>query len=307
MKRFNISEKHGLIFDTKRYAIHDGPGIRTTIFFKGCPLNCWWCHNPEGIEYHEELMYFEYQCMHCGTCYEVCLENAIEFDESPKIKRKLCTLCGDCSSSCPTTALRMVGETRTVDEVISEIEKDILFFDNSEGGVTFSGGEPLYQNTFLLKLLKECKKKGIHTTLDTSGFASKKVFASVIEHVDLFLYDLKLIDENEHIRYTGVSNRVILDNLRYLANKRKAEDIIIRFPVIPNITDTNRNVEGILDFISSLKGIKEIDLMPFHDVSEKYYRLDKKYKMDNQESPTKKRLLEIKEKFEKKGYIVKMN
>lgn len=306
MKKSNISEKQGLIFDIKRYAIHDGPGIRTTIFFKGCPLNCWWCHNPEGIEHYQELMYFEYQCMHCGTCYEVCLENAIEFDESPKIKRELCTLCGDCSSSCPTTALRMVGEIISVDKVISEIEKDILFFDNSEGGVTFSGGEPLYQNTFLLELLKEFKNKGIHTTLDTSGFASKKVFASVVEYVDLFLYDLKLIDENEHIKYTGVSNSVILDNLRFLADKRKAEDIIIRFPVIPNITDTNKNVEGILDFISSLKGIKEIDLMPFHDVSEKYYRLDKEYKIKNHESPTNEKLLEIKEKFEKQGFYVKI-
>ncbi|HOJ82171.1 MAG TPA: glycyl-radical enzyme activating protein [Acetomicrobium flavidum] len=296
----------GLIFDVQRYSIHDGPGIRTTVFFKGCPLKCWWCHNPEGIDSGKELMYFEYKCMHCGTCAEVCPMGAIEFDESPRVSRHLCIACGNCSAACPSDALRLVGREYTVGELMKEIERDVLYFDNSSGGVTFSGGEPLYQHEFLLEVLKECKKMGIHRTLDTSGFAPQEVLALVMDYVDLFLYDLKLIDEKEHIKYTGVSNAQIKENLRFLVNYGRAKDIILRFPVIPGINDTPDNVDDMVEFISSLKGIREVDLLPYHDVSEKYNRLDKDYKMTVHKSPSRERLMEIKRKFEDIGLYVKL-
>jgi len=296
----------GLIFDVQRYSIHDGPGIRTTVFFKGCPLRCWWCHNPEGIDSGKELMYFEYKCLHCGTCAHVCPMGAIEFDGIPIIRRSMCIACGSCSAACPSDALKLIGKEYTVGELMKEIERDVLYFDNSGGGVTFSGGEPLYQHEFLLEVLKECKKIDIHRTLDTSGFAPQEVLASVADYVDLFLYDLKLIDEKEHIKYTGVSNAQIKENLRFLVDYGRAKDVIIRFPVIPEITDTADNVEALAEFISSIKGLKEIDLLPFHDISEKYNRLDKDYKMTVHKSPSRERLMEIKRKFEAIGLYVKL-
>jgi len=296
----------GLIFDVQRYSIHDGPGIRTTVFFKGCPLRCWWCHNPEGIDSGKELMYFEYKCLHCGTCANVCPIGAIEFDGRPAVSRHLCIACGNCSTACPSDALRLVGREYTVDELMKEIERDVLYFDNSDGGVTFSGGEPLYQHEFLLEVLKECKKRDIHRTLDTSGFAPQEVLALVANHVDLFLYDLKLIDEREHIKYTGVSNAQIKENLRFLVNYGRAKDIILRFPVIPGINDTPDNVNDMVEFISTLKGLRELDLLPYHDVSEKYSRLDRDYKMTVHKSPLRERLMEIKKKFEGIGLYVKL-
>jgi len=296
----------GLIFDVQRYSIHDGPGIRTTVFFKGCPLRCWWCHNPEGIDSGKELMYFEYKCLHCGTCANVCPMGAIEFDGSPMVSRHLCIACGNCSTACPSDALRLVGREYTVDELMKEIERDVLYFDNSDGGVTFSGGEPLYQHEFLLEVLKECKKRDIHRTLDTSGFAPQEVLALIADHVDLFLYDLKLIDEREHIKYTGVSNAQIKENLRFLVNYGRAKDIILRFPVIPGINDTPDNVNDMVEFISTLKGLRELDLLPYHDVSEKYSRLDRDYKMTVHKSPLRERLMEIKKKFEGIGLYVKL-
>jgi len=251
-------------------------------------------------------MYFEYKCMHCGSCAEVCPMGAIEFDESPRVSRHLCIACGNCSAACPSDALRLVGREYTVGELMKEIERDVLYFDNSGGGVTFSGGEPLYQHEFLLEVLKECKKIDIHRTLDTSGFAPQEVLASVADYVDLFLYDLKLIDEKEHIKYTGVSNAQIKENLRFLVNYGRAKDIILRFPVIPGINDTPDNVDDMVEFISSLKGIREVDLLPYHDVSEKYNRLDKDYKMTVHKSPPRERLMEIKRKFEDIGLYVKL-
>ena len=297
----------GIIFDIKRYAIHDGPGIRTTVFLKGCPLKCWWCHNPEGISRAKNIMYFEYKCIHCKTCVHVCPVNAIVFEGDKQIiNRAACTRCGVCAESCPTGALKIVGYEITVERLMKEIEKDILFYDRSGGGVTFSGGEPLFQPLFLREALKECKKKGVHTALDTSGYASPKVFKSLLDHVDLFLYDLKLLNDEEHQKYTGVSNKVIKKNLITLVEKDRGKDIILRFPVIPGITDTEKNLNDLLSFVSRLKGITEINILPFHDISEKYNRLGIEYKMGSREAPPKERISFIKEKLEEIGLYAKI-
>jgi pyruvate formate lyase activating enzyme len=300
---------NGLIFDIKRYAVHDGPGIRTTVFLKGCPLKCWWCHNPEGIFRESVLMFFEYKCMKCQTCARVCLIGAITFENensTPHINRQICNNCGICSSVCPTESLRLVGREITIKELMKEIEKDILFYDNSGGGVTFSGGEPLFQHQFLIEALKECKKRDIHTVLDTSGYALENVFSSVLDYVDVFLYDLKLADNEEHIIYTGVSNVLIINNLRMLVDTGRGKDVILRFPIIPGITDTEKNIDGLVEFVSSLKSIREIDLLPFHDVSEKYNRLGIEYKMPAQEAPSQEKLQYIKRRFEEIGFYVKI-
>lgn len=302
-----LMDSNGFIFDIKRYAIHDGPGIRTTVFLKGCPLRCWWCHNPEGISPGYELMYFEFKCMHCKTCLNVCETGAITFENNNLfIDRSLCTSCGVCTETCPTGALTLVGKKITLEELVREIEKDVLFYDNSGGGVTFSGGEPLLQHQFLIEALKECKKRGLHTVLDTSGYAPRDIFSLVLDYVDVFLYDLKLADDEEHKRYTGVSNSLIKDNLQTLVNIGRGKDVILRLPVIPAITDTERNISLLIEFVSSLKGIREIDLLPFHDVNEKYNRLGKEYKMHIHKAPLREDLEYIKERFERIGLYVKV-
>lgn len=297
----------GFIFDIKRFAVHDGPGIRTTVFFKGCPLRCWWCHNPEGMYLSESVMYFEYKCIGCRTCMQVCPLSAISFDTGKQhIDRLRCSSCGICCESCPSGALKCVGRVITVDELMDEIQKDILLYDNSQGGVTFSGGEPLAQYEFLIDVLKECRRLDIHTALDTSGYASEDVFAKVAENVDVFLYDLKLADNAQHIIYTGVSNEPIKRNLKMLAESGRGGDVILRFPIIPGATDTEENVNGLIKIISTLDGIKEIDLLPFHDISEKYNRLGMEYKMPVQSAPPQEKLKHIKEVLEELGLYVKL-
>lgn len=304
-----VNNGMGMIFDIKRFAVHDGPGIRTTVFLKGCPLQCWWCHNPEGISCTKDIMFFEYKCIGCRTCASVCPAGAITFqNDIHHIEQPKCTACGICSETCPTSALKLVGRMIAVEELIHEIEKDILLYDNSEGGITFSGGEPLLQHKFLKETLKQCKKRLLHTALDTSGYAFRDVFLSVLDYVDTFLFDLKLADEKEHKKYTGVSNAAIKENLRMLSDIGRGKDVILRFPVISGITDTERNIEGLLKFVIPLreKGIERIDLLPFHDVSEKYQRLRKAYKMPVDTAPGLDKLNYIKDCFEKIGFNVKI-
>lgn len=243
------------------------------------------------------------------VCAYVCPTGTITFENKnsiPHINRQACDNCGICSSVCPTEALKIAGRKITINELIKEIEKDILFYDNSGGGVTFSGGEPLLQYQFLIEVLKGCKSRGIHTVLDTSGYALGNVFSLVSNYVDMFLYDLKLTDDKEHILYTGVSNILIINNLRILENAGRGKDIILRFPVVTGITDTEKNIDSLVDLVSSLKSIREIDLLPFHDISEKYNRFGIKYKMPTREAPSQKKLQYIKKRFEQIGLYVKI-
>ena len=296
----------GIIFDIKKYAIHDGPGIRTTVFLKGCPLRCPWCHNPEGQISKPELIFQENRCIKdCSLCINNCPQKAI-FMGSKKIfiDRERCDLCGECTEACPTEALKIIGRTVTVEEVMNEIEKDIIFYEESGGGVTFSGGEPLIQPEFLNSLLEECKARDIHTAVDTCGYSSTDVFDKIQDKVNLFLYDIKTTDKKKHEEATGISNDLILENLKKLSDKENK--IIIRIPIVPGFNDTIENMTQIGLFLEPLKGIKEINLLPYHKTgSQKYKNLERLDTMNKIQAPSNKNTEKLKKKLEDFGFKVK--
>ncbi len=263
------SKDEGLIFNIQRFSLHDGPGIRTVVFFKGCPLRCLWCHNPEGQFFKKEMVFWEERCISCKTCLNTCSNSAVNDPEK-------CLLCAKCVEACPSGAREIAGKEMTVEEVMDEIKKDIAFYDESSGGVTFSGGEPLLQKDFLIPLLKICKENGINTAIETCGYSRWEVLFYVSRFTDLFLFDLKIMDEESHRKFTGVSNNIILENLKNLSSVHKK--IIVRIPVIPGVNDNIENINKTADFILSL-GIKEAHLLPFHSAGiEKYRRLRREYK-----------------------------
>jgi pyruvate formate lyase activating enzyme len=255
--------RSGLIFDVKRFAIHDGPGIRTTVFFKGCPLNCPWCHNPEGKARQSEFMWTKAECLGCRDCKEACNRNAISFPKgSLLLEKEKCNFCQACSQICPARALKIVGKETTVIEVMKELEKDVSFYDQSDGGVTFSGGEPLMQPLFLNDLAEACRDIGMHTVLDTCGYAKPESLQGICRYIDLFLYDLKMVDDEKHVRFTGVSNRLILENLRKLL--RSGKNVIVRYPLIPRVNDSDEDISKLAAFVSTLKRVKEVHVLPYH-------------------------------------------
>ena len=298
--------KNGIVFDIKKYAIHDGPGIRTTVFFKGCPLRCWWCHNPEGQDLEPELVYRKNRCIGCGECIKKCPKQAIFLeDQHISVNRKNCILCGNCSEVCPSDALSIAGRRMSAKEVLEEIEKDRAFYDESDGGVTFSGGEPFLQPGFLNALLDECKERGIHTTVDTCGFAQYEIIEKMRDKVDLFLYDIKTMDARKHMKYTGASNEQILKNLKKLAED--GSSIVISFPLIPGINDDDKNAVRTAKLISSLPNIKQVNLLPYHRAGiEKYRNLGKPYKLDKIQPPSNQKIKSIKEKMEAFGIKIEI-
>ncbi len=297
--------KRGIIFDIKKFAIDDGPGIRTTIFFKGCLLRCWWCHNPEGQLPTSELMYRRTRCDSCAECVRICPEEAISCSlKRISINRDHCNLCGKCCQVCPTGALTIVGKQVSLEEVLREIDKDSIFYDESQGGVTASGGEPLLQLDFLNALLKECKDRDIRTAVDTCGYASHDAIDKISDKVDLFLYDIKTMDEKKHMKYTGVSNKPILENLKRLAEN--GSNIQIRFPIIPGINDDKENVTETAEFVASCR-IKNISLLPYHRAGiEKYKSLSRTYKLKKIQTPSDQDLSLIEEELEAFGLKVKI-
>jgi len=256
-----------LIFDIKRYSINDGPGIRVTIFLKGCPLNCQWCHNPESISPKIQKLFTASKCIGCGECCRVCPVQACTLTSDGIVTdEKLCTLCGKCAEVCPTLATEMSGQCLSVEELVEIIEKERPFFEQSGGGVTFSGGEPLLYPEFLIELLDACGKKNIHSAIDTSGYVKGETLLKVARHTDLFLYDLKMIDTERHRHFTGVDNLLILNNLIALAET--GATIQIRIPLIGGVNDDAESVKAFAVFIADLAGGgKDVNLLPFHDVA----------------------------------------
>jgi len=295
----------GIIFDIKRFAIHDGPGIRTTLFLKGCPLSCWWCHNPESQRARPDILHRPHMCVRCGTCVEACPQTARSLDgDGVHRDTSLCKTCGACVEACPAGALERVGRRMSVDEAIGEIERDTPFFDQSGGGVTFSGGEPLSQPAFLGELLERCADLDIHTTVDTCGFAKPEVVRGIAEKTDLILFDLKYMDPRRHRDITGVGNDLILGNLTALDAMGK--DIRIRVPVIPNVTDADDNFDEIGRFVSSLETSPSVTLLPHHTTAmEKYSRFDVDLRLpEGTETPSRDTLGEIAERLERYGLEV---
>jgi pyruvate formate lyase activating enzyme len=280
----------GTIFNIMRFAVNDGPGIRTTVFFKGCPLACTWCHNPEGLSRANEVAYRTERCAHCGACIEACPEHALaEGPGGVQRSPELCVACGTCAGACVTGARELMGRDVTVAELLAEIVKDRVFFDESGGGVTFSGGEPLLQYEFLIETLAACRKADLRTAVETTGFASWEKVNALIPLTDLFLYDLKLMDAERHRQYTGVSNARILENLRELAATAAA--VTVRVPLIPGVNDDEGNIRAVAQFVADLGTVPSIHLLPFHaGASGKYHALGMTYALEGMRSPTQERL-----------------
>ena len=257
-----------IIFDFKRFSIHDGPGIRQTVFFKGCPLSCWWCHNPESQDIKS-------------------VQSARKYILEDK----------------KYETIEQLGKIMSLDEVMNSIIKDEIYYDESGGGVTFSGGEPLMQHEFLLKLTEKCNEQKIHTALDTTGFANEKIFKRFFNKIDLFLFDLKHMNSDEHKKYTGVPNETILNNLKLL-NKNK-QKTIIRFPVIPSINDSQKNIDETKSFLNTLENIREIALLPYHVIANhKYDKFSMRNKMEQIKAIETKDVLYLKKEFEEIGFKV---
>ena len=295
-------EKRGIIFNIQRFSINDGPGIRTTVFMKGCPLKCQWCCNPESININQEIMIHNIKCIHCGKCKEICPENAIlSIDGDRRIDFSKCNFCMKCLSVCPTKTLECIGNFISVDEVMREVRRDSLFYQNSGGGVTLSGGEPLLQWEFTQSILKACKEEGLHTALDTCGYASWEAAEEVLKYVDLVLFDVKHTDTELHLKGTGVSNTLILQSLERIASQMRTW---IRFPVIPGFNDSQKNIKEVA-YLASRYGVEKVSLLPYHEFGKsKYEKLGRDYLFQCTDKVSEKYLEEIRRVFIEKGIQV---
>jgi pyruvate formate lyase activating enzyme len=283
----------GLVSNIQRYSVSDGPGIRTTVFLKGCPLGCKWCHNPESVSPEKQLILREDRCIGCGECLVVCEQHAIRREGSRLVTdRAKCVRCGRCVDVCYAEARGLVGREMSTDEVMREVSKDKVFYAQSCGGVTFSGGEPFHQPEFLLSLLKASRAQGIHTAVDTSGHFLPELFGRADGLVNLYLFDLKTLDEARHRDFTGVSNTLILENLRALVEHRNR--VVVRVPIVPKFNDDLAEIRRIGLFVEGLPGVDEIHILPYHKSGvAKYQRLGQEYGMEQAAEPTPERLEQL--------------
>lgn len=292
-------EQHflGKIFDIKKFAVHDGPGIRTTVFFKGCPLNCLWCHNPESVSFQSEIQYIEQKCLKCRACEAICPNGAHTFVNGiHKFERSRCTSCGTCVKVCIEKALILCGKEMSVEEVLQIVLQDRDFYEQSGGGATLSGGECLMQADFCQQLLKALKKEKIHCAVDTCGFVRREAIKKVAPYTDLFLYDLKHIDEKEHQYCTGQSNQIIIENLKYLDSLGK--NIEIRIPLIPKMNE--HAIDKMGDFLGTLKSIQRVKVLPYNNlITSKYNAVGKTCRMPEVEPPNEEKIAETMKILEK--------
>ena len=296
------NEPAGYVASIKRYMIHDGPGIRTVVFMKGCPLRCLWCSSPQTWRKEPTVIFVKSRCIGCGLCIEECPEGVIhESEELKAIDHSACTLCGQCTQMCPTEAMKFDGSLMTPSEVMETIEKDRAFYDKSGGGVTFSGGEPAYQWEFLREMLKSCKVAGIRTALETTGHVEWHIFEQLLPFIDLLLYDVKHTDPQAHAKLTGQGNELILNNLRKIASMNKPL-IEVHFPVIPGCNDSQSNIDALLHIMKSL-GLRKIDLFPFHLLgSHEYEELGIEYPMKNRAVPSDEDIKRTREYITSRGF-----
>jgi pyruvate formate lyase activating enzyme len=298
------SANSGVVFNLMRYSVRDGPGIRTTVFLKGCPLRCWWCHNPESQAPGPELIYKGELCLACGDCVRACPEHALALGDSRVAENGACRLCGMCVETCPAGARDMIGRTMVVAEVLREVEKDRVFYDESGGGVTFSGGEPLAQPQFLEALLTACRQRRIHVAVDTSGAAPREVVLRVAALADLVLYDLKVLDAARHRQYVGCAPDLIVSNLEAVVAAGHAVEV--RIPIIPGANDGPEDVEQFAATLQRLR-LGRVHLLAYHHTGAgKYRRLGLEYRMDGVAPPSSERLAEVARQFEAHGVAVKI-
>ncbi|MBX7355063.1 glycyl-radical enzyme activating protein [Clostridium chauvoei] len=299
-KKINYDET-GTVFNIQRFSVNDGPGVRTIVFLKGCPLSCLWCSNPESQNPNEELMFNIKNCLGCKRCKDICDVGAIDFNDVNRIDRTKCINCKECSDICYPGALVISGEKKSVEEVIKEVKKDATHFRHSNGGVTLSGGEPLMQPKFTLELLKGFKANAWHTTMETTGFESKEIIDEVIPWLDLVLLDIKHLDSDKHLKNTGQRNEIILENAKRISEL--GVETIIRIPVIPEFNSDKESIGKIAKFAKTLKMVKEIHILPYHRLGvNKYECIGRKYKIkDSITTPTEEYMEELKKVVENIG------
>lgn len=254
----------GIIFNIQRYSIHDGPGIRTVAFFKGCNLSCWWCHNPEGVLPIPQIQFFPDKCIGCTNCISECSNKCFSNDNQLIFNREKCVVCGNCVNVCYSNALNICGKSYSVDQLVNELKKDIDFYSDT-GGVTFSGGECMLQYSFLLEVLKKCKLLKIHTAIETAANVPFQYFEKILPYLDLAIVDIKCISEELHKKNVGSSNKLILENINYLLNAKNTETWI-RIPIIPGFNTSETELCKIAKYIKNLKGVSRIELMKYHSL-----------------------------------------
>ncbi len=291
----------GIVFNIQRYSIDDGPGVRTTVFLKGCPLTCLWCSNPESQRMQPEVTWRYTSCKSCGTCVKVCPVGAITLDDDGvHIDRKKCTQCGECVKNCVPEALRMTGDKMTVDEVFKIVKKDADYYEASGGGVTASGGEVLMQADFVAELFRRCREAGFHTNADTTGYGSPEALEKILEYSDLVYYDLKHMDPAKHVEYTGVSNELILKNLELVV--KKGVPVVIRVPLIPGYNNSDENLHALGRTVSNIAKDAPVNILPYHKYGANKYRMvDMVYKLDDVPECTQEELDKAKEIIESYG------